>query len=256
MCLISVALQCSNEYPFVFVGNRDEYHARDSAPAAWWDDAPDVLGGRDRVAGGSWLGINRTGDFAVVTNRPDLPAPTDNALSRGALVADRLLGKAAAGLDAELDGNHLRYGGFSLLTGNIHPDSGDTTRCLSGGNGSDALAELPLPKRIFGLSNTALNDPWPKLTWLNTELQSLARSDELGDTEQLFALLLRRTPVPGADTDWVSALPFIAGAEYGTRCATVITVNRNGECHFAERRYGPEGTHDGESVFEFSLTPP
>ena len=75
MCLLSLAWQAHADYPLVFVGNRDEYHARPTAAADWWADAPDILGGRDLEAGGSWLGVSKQGRFAVVTNRPDLPAP-------------------------------------------------------------------------------------------------------------------------------------------------------------------------------------
>ena len=75
MCLLSLAWQAHPDYPLIFVGNRDEYHARPTAAADWWQDRPDILGGRDLQAGGTWLAINRKGDFGVVTNRPDLPAP-------------------------------------------------------------------------------------------------------------------------------------------------------------------------------------
>ena len=69
-----------------FAGNRDEFHARRSAPAAWWSDAPDVFGGRDLEAGGSWLGITRAGRLAVVTNQPGLGKPDGRQPSRGELV--------------------------------------------------------------------------------------------------------------------------------------------------------------------------
>ena len=47
MCLVDVAWRAHPDYPFIFVGNRDEFHARASAAADWWQDAPDVFGGRD-----------------------------------------------------------------------------------------------------------------------------------------------------------------------------------------------------------------
>jgi uncharacterized protein with NRDE domain len=260
MCLISVASQCSTEYPFVFVGNRDEFHARASAPADWWQDHPDILGGRDLVAGGSWLGISRYGQFAVVTNRPDMPAPQQNPLSRGALVSDRLkIGNntvAIAAIDAQLETDSQRYGGFSLLAGNIPPSAPATLACFSGGgggNGNGELASQSIPSGIFGLSNTAIEEPWPKLQWLNSELAVIAAANQLGDTDKLFSLLLREQPVPNADTDWVSARPFISGADYGTRCATVITVNREGQCCFIERRFGPGGVTTGETDQSFAL---
>lgn len=250
MCLLSIAWQCSVDYPFVFAGNRDEYHARASAPADWWRDDGDVLGGRDLVAGGSWLGINRDGRFAVVTNRPEMPAPQQDALSRGGLVAEQLSGQAdQQKLQLRLAENSERYGGFSLLAGNIAKGA---LHCYSGGQGSAGLDTAFVDRGIFGLSNTALDNPWPKLTWLNDELGAQAFKP---DPSRLFSLLLREEPVPGAVTDGVSSRPFIVGEGYGTRSATVVIVDRTGRCRFIERRFGPGGSDAGESAFEFRLQP-
>lgn len=253
MCLISAAWRYSEEYPFVFVGNRDEYHARPSAAADWWDDAPDVLAGRDLVAGGSWLGVNRRGKFAVVTNRPDLPAPGQDALSRGALVAEQLTdGQAHPDWRRNLERDAQRYGGFSLLTGTINPQAPGELYCYSGGNGIDELEALSLKPGVFGLSNTALEHSWPKLIWLNLQIGALLDKPN-AVVEDLFALLLRRDPVPDADDEGISARPFIVGDEYGTRSATVIMVNQKSQCLFIERRFGPGGTPLGETCEQFML---
>jgi uncharacterized protein with NRDE domain len=254
MCLISAAWQCSDQYPFVFVGNRDEYHARPSAAADWWQDAPHVLAGRDLVAGGSWLGINRRGAFAVVTNRPDLPAPEQGSLSRGALVTQQLTdGQAYPDWLAQLELDSQRYGGFSLLAGTINPQAGGELNCYSGGNGVGKLEALTVKPGVFGLSNTALEDSWPKLIWLNAQIGRLLGKPK-ADVEDLFALLLRREPVPNADKDGVWARPFIVGDEYGTRSATVIVVNQESECLFIERRFGPGGVPLGETSEQFTLS--
>ena len=257
MCLLSVAWQPDHDYPFIFAGNRDEYRARATAAADWWDDAPDVLGGRDLVAGGSWLGLNRDGRFAVVTNRPDLPAPDQGALSRGDLVSTWLIGQATiAGPnpDEQLAESSSRYGGFSLLFGNARPGHTYPLRQISGGNGLDGLACVMLPPGISGLSNTAPDAPWPKLQWLNRELGRLIRTSK-PDPDAIFELLQRQTAVPDTGQTGVPVTPFISGSVYGTRCCTVIIVDHDGHCQFIEQRFGPEGRATGESVFEFDLTP-
>lgn len=252
MCLLSVAWQSSVELPFIFAGNRDEYHARSSAAAGWWDDQPATLGGRDLVAGGSWLGINKNGRVAVVTNRPDLQAPEQDALSRGELVSGWLASPGTTNIIPQLPEHHHRYGGFSLLLGQVNPQLPLTMEQVSGGNGMPMLQRQEVQPGISGLSNTAIESPWPKLSWLNSELEQLVAEGEV-TTEQLFALLRRDTPVSDANTGWVSTRPFIAGSDYGTRCSTVVIVDQHGLCRFMERRFGAEGIELGESAFEFSF---
>jgi len=255
VCLLAVGWQCNDRFPFVFAGNRDEYHARPSAAADWWHDAPHVLGGRDLLAGGSWLGVSRNGRFAVVTNRPDLPAPEKSPLSRGELVANWLTADDSQSLGAlrsDLEVRASRYGGFSLLAATLGSDSNSKLQCLSGGSQGGPLQYEQIAEGITGLSNTATDKPWPKLTWLNRELAQLLHAGNV-DTERLFALLRREDPVPDTRATGVSARPFIIGQEYGTRCSTVITVDDTGYCHFLERRFGPNGLTMGESAFEFML---
>ena len=48
--------------------NRDEFHGRPAAAAAFWSDRPGILAGRDLQALGTWMGVSRGGRFAAVTN--------------------------------------------------------------------------------------------------------------------------------------------------------------------------------------------
>ena len=68
MCLIATAWRPGSAWPLVMAANRDEFFDRPSAPAQWWQTHPDVLAGQDLLAGGTWLGINRLGAFAALTN--------------------------------------------------------------------------------------------------------------------------------------------------------------------------------------------
>src|ERR1700682_4554219 len=85
MCLILVAWRAHADYPLVLAANRDEFHARAAAPAAWWQD-PKILAGRDLVAGGTWLAVAPDGRFAALTNDRDPALPQRDARSRGELV--------------------------------------------------------------------------------------------------------------------------------------------------------------------------
>src|SRR6266550_1767427 len=110
MCLISIAHLASPRWPLVIAANRDEFFARPARAAHWWDDAPDVLGGRDLRAGGSWMAVTRGGRFAMVTNVRGFPEPAD-ARSRGALVAD-FVRSAAEPLAFAQRVERARYAGF------------------------------------------------------------------------------------------------------------------------------------------------
>jgi uncharacterized protein with NRDE domain len=94
MCLILFAYRAHRDYPLVFAANRDEFHERPTATAAFWTDAPHVLAGRDLRAGGSWMGMTRSGRWAALTNYRDPPTTRPGRPSRGMLVADFLTGAA------------------------------------------------------------------------------------------------------------------------------------------------------------------
>jgi uncharacterized protein with NRDE domain len=98
--LILLANGVHPEHSLVLLANRDELHARPTQPAGFWPDAPDVFGGRDGVAGGTWLGVTRRGRFAAVTNVRAPDARRDGQ-SRGLLVAKLLTGRGTLEEDAE-----------------------------------------------------------------------------------------------------------------------------------------------------------
>ncbi|HEV8657635.1 MAG TPA: NRDE family protein, partial [Thermoanaerobaculia bacterium] len=58
MCLIAIAFRAS-KFRLVIAANRDEDHDRPTLAAHFWTDAPNILGGRDALHGGSWLAMTR-----------------------------------------------------------------------------------------------------------------------------------------------------------------------------------------------------
>src|SRR5829696_4272707 len=57
VCLILFANEANSRYRLVLAANRDEFYSRPTAPAAFWEEAPNVLAGRDLKGGGSWMGV-------------------------------------------------------------------------------------------------------------------------------------------------------------------------------------------------------
>ncbi|MFO0616590.1 MAG: NRDE family protein [Polyangiaceae bacterium] len=101
MCLVLLALEVHPEYPLVVAANRDEFHARPTAKAEFWADAPSLFAGRDLSAGGTWLGVTRSGRFAAVTN-VRAPGARTGTRSRGDLTRSYLVGDRDA-RDAALE---------------------------------------------------------------------------------------------------------------------------------------------------------
>ncbi|KAB2922968.1 MAG: NRDE family protein, partial [Dechloromonas sp.] len=176
MCLIVVGWRAHADYPLVVAANRDEFHARPSADAAAWPEAPAVFGGRDLEAGGTWLGIRRDGRFAAVTNVRE-PGVSKGQHSRGLLTRDFLLGELPAIDYAQnLDGS--LYSGFNLLLGD-----GDSLVYCSNRDGAPRL----LAPGVYGLSNHRLDSPWPKL--LAARRQAGRARQRRSPDGPLFALL-------------------------------------------------------------------
>ena len=70
MCTLVILRRPDHAWPLLFAANRDEMLERPwRPPARHWPDRPDVVAGRDELAGGTWLGVNDHGVGAAVLNR-------------------------------------------------------------------------------------------------------------------------------------------------------------------------------------------
>lgn len=253
MCLLVLAWMKHPRYRLVAAANRDEFHDRPSAPLAWWSDEARVLAGRDLRAGGTWMGVARSGRFGVITNFRDLESPPGpEAPSRGGLVPHYLVGDDAPGpYLARLNGSAARFAGFNLLVGDAHE-----LRYLSN---RDEGGPRALPAGVYGLSNHRLDTPWPKLVRSRERLVGAleAREPTLDD---LFAILADREalddetrPDTGLPPEWERALssPFVLHERYGTRCSTVLLTGHDGHTVVCERRFDAGGRLTGATRFEF-----
>jgi uncharacterized protein with NRDE domain len=251
MCLVVVAFQVSEDFPLIVAANRDEFHSRRSAAAHWWPDAPGVLAGRDLEAGGTWLGVHRSGRFAAVTNFRDAEPPSGRFESRGRLVAE-FLSAAVAPVDYVASIDREAYAGFNLLV-----SDGSTLAYLSNrGGGLQSVAP-----GIYGLSNATLDAPWEKVERSKARLARLIDERDLGD-DALQALLADRSKGPVEEvrdqrlpfaTAHAFTAPFIVTTEYGTRCSSTVFRDRIGRWQFVERRFDASGQPDGESRFSFGV---
>ena len=250
MCLVAVAVGCHPDYPLIVAGNRDELHARPAAPAQWWADAPEIFGGRDLQAGGSWLAVNRSGRFAVVTNQPAKSMPANTAPSRGALVTRFVSGGLPADRYVEQVGAQASaYAGFSLVVGDQHQAWLLREPC------GDAPALIALSSGISIITNALPGENWPKGDYLQRGLGHLLQGERF-DPDACFRLLEQREPVAKpADRPVLSTTPFVLQPGYGTRASTVLVIQRDGQCVMTERQFDATGRRAGESAAAFQLNP-
>jgi uncharacterized protein with NRDE domain len=249
MCLIVFAWNSHPDYRLILAANRDEAHTRPTKEAHWWPDQPAVLAGRDLQAGGTWLGMSRSGRFAAVTNYREGQRGKAAARSRGQLVNDFLQTDVApVEYSQTLDG--VNYAGFSLLTADRN-----SMACVSN-RGEQAETLAP---GIYGLSNAALDTPWPKLTQSKQALQSLLDGGDVNTTQLLNLLSDRSTAAVGDIHD--DGLPFdlarslsavfIVTPQYGTRCSTAVLLRHDGRVEFVERSFTSDGEPNGSRSFNF-----
>lgn len=237
MCLILCAWKSHPKYELLIAANRDEFLARPSAPASWWEDSPDVLGGRDLEQMGTWLGCTRDGRFAAVTNVRERSVQRKDAPSRGWLTRRFLESDLSVDqyLD-ELEEIGAEYNGYNLLVGadgtiGYHSNRGFGAKLLTPG--------------IYGISNHLLDTPWPKVRKGKDRLSRLlARSGAELPVETLFELLSDRTVAPddelpdtglGIELERMVSPIFTVGKEYGTRCSTVLIRDTRRRVYFEER---------------------
>ncbi|MEM1044396.1 MAG: NRDE family protein [Bacteroidota bacterium] len=253
MCTLFVARSVHPHYPLIVASNRDEAHERPTASAAFWDDAPRVLAGRDLRAGGAWHGITTEGRWAIVTN---IRAPqwmrSDFPRSRGALVADYLRSdEAPADFAARAAAERDEYGGFNLLLGSPEAlwfvSSTEPPRALGPG--------------FYGLSNGTLGEPWPKVARGGQAFQRWVEAGAAGE-EALFEIMRNPATAPdgqlpstgvGLDLERTLSALFIEGPAYGTRTTTLLTVRDDDAVRFAERSFGPNGAATGAVEHDFQI---
>ncbi len=254
MCLILFAIQQHPDYPLILAANRDEYYQRPSATAQFWSDCPNVLAGRDLEANGTWLGISRAGKFAAVTNFYS-PDSTLTALrSRGELVSKFL--QSEQPIDhyrATLKASVHHYNGYGLLFG----DSSEL-HYLS----NKTRITTTLHSGVHALSNTLINSPWPRVKTGKRLLQELVSQEQTLRLEDLFQILTDDgsdypTAINPIESTEPSTSPiFIRSNDYGTRCSTVILIDRESNVTFEERSFNRTSEcYHSRQHFEFQINP-
>jgi uncharacterized protein with NRDE domain len=269
MCLILFALNAHPAYKLVLAANRDEFIQRPAHVAHYWHYYPDVLGGLDLEAGGTWLGITKGGRFTALTNVRDLSNINPDAPSRGELTHKFLTHPDLPMTDfaALLERKGKQYNGFNILWGDFAGDKADLFWYSNYNSEQYNRTATKITSGVHGLSNALLDTPWFKVERGQVRLQ--AALEEINDPATLTSALLEilkdrtrpddtRLPSTGVSLEWERMLSsmFIETPDkkYGTRCSTVVLITRTNEVYFTEERFTPafRGTElqqDNDNLF-------
>jgi uncharacterized protein with NRDE domain len=237
MCLIVFSWKASAEKLLMMAANRDEFYKRPTSSLQVWNENPSIIAGKDLVAGGIWMGVNKSGKFAAVTNYRDPKTIKTEALSRGNITLDYLKGEE---LPEEylirLARNLDKYNGFNLILG-------DQVSAFYFSNVTQKIEKLK--PGFYGLSNHLLDTGWPKVVQAKKMLEPEFNKAN-PDLEIIFKILRNPAqaaeellPDTGIGKDLEKSLSpiFIETPNYGTRCSSFLNINRRGFIRFHERNY-------------------
>lgn len=245
MCLITFAYKAHPKYELILASNRDEFYGRPTRSAQFWEQEghPDILAGKDLEAGGSWLAVHKDGRWGAVTNYRDPSIQKEDPPSRGELVMDYLDSKQTAmNYLQDLSQKAADYNGFNLLLW-------DQKGFYHYSNQNKKVTRIS--EGVHGLSNALLDTSWPKLEQANTTLTKLMDDKNDIQKEDLFELLKDETkapeeklPVTGIPKELEKAVSsiFIKTPKYGTRCSTILLIDKAGHIDFTERSYLPKSS--------------
>jgi len=218
--------------PLIVAANRDERVDRPAVPVTVLRDRdPRILGGRDELAGGTWLAVNEHGVVAGLTNQPSPDGRDPTKRSRGelplAFAKHRTAKEAVATVSAELD--PAAYNACWMLVGDreslffIGISSGSTMDLEQLGPGLHILENAPLkpvsPKAAF-------------VRGLVTDAAAASAGNAAATVSALRTVLGDHRPaVPEPRTDAFGRVwpPAVTAAcvhvdGYGTRSAMIVSV--------------------------------
>jgi uncharacterized protein with NRDE domain len=237
MCLIFFSVNQHPQYKLILAGNRDEFYGRKTAPADFWTDKPEIIGGRDLEANGTWLGMTKRGRISFITNYRDIKNIKFNAPSRGQLVTDYLeMNSTPDQYLHEIESKGKDYNGFNLVVGTVN----ELWYLSNYKRGIHKISE-----EFHGLSNHVLDTPWPKIV-LGKEILKPVLQEKTIDPEVLMEILRDPNQAPddklpdtgvGLERERFLSSMFIKSPGYGSRCTTVVLVDYDNHVIFSERTY-------------------
>lgn len=255
MCLMLVAFRQIKRYPLLILFNRDELYNRPSQELHLWENKQ-IFAPRDLLKGGTWLGMNRAGNWGGVTTfRTGLPFKK-NARSLGLLVKDYLENsdEPEKFIHDHVLSNTNNYNPFNFICGNLNT--------MYWYSSQHKKYEIVTPG-IHALSNAYLNTPWPKVKKAKYKLTENLRSDSEPDLEHLLSIMKDRTlaqdfELPNTGIDFarekrISSI-HVANPLDGTCSTSLLAVDTNNYVRFIEIKYQNSLDFGMKTEFDFNIS--
>lgn len=253
MCILFIAINQHKEYPLILLANRDEFQARPTTSAQFWDDYPNLLAGRDEQDKGTWLGITKEGRISALTNYRNIPLHKEGRTSRGLLVKNYLTTNVLSSDYLNfLQSSKDKYNPYNILIGN-------RKELYVYNNVSNEAQKLETG--FYGLSNAFLNSPWPKLSRGISNLKEAILNNQI-EEEKLFLLMKDETKANddllpdtgvGIEKERFLSSIFLRSEVYGTRSTAIILIDNQNNVSFSEKTYNPKGETTKEMNTQFSF---
>ena len=216
MCTLIVLDRLVPGYPLIAAANRDEFYARPASAPRLLSAAPRIVGPRDEVAGGTWIGVGEGGLFAGLTNRPDGEPRDPSRRSRGEVTLQALRGPTVSRTLEAFGALPPRiYNGFHLYCAG--PDGAGLVVY-----GPEA-AVTPVAPGLHVITNHGMDlEGDPKTTRIRERLGNLRN---LKSAEEVFARL-EGTLRDHAGENLLERV-CIHGESYGTRSGSLIALHES-----------------------------
>ncbi|KAI9480644.1 MAG: NRDE protein-domain-containing protein [Benjaminiella poitrasii] len=284
MCILFWTVDNHPKYKFIFASNRDEFLKRPTAKAHFWNEPhQNVLAGTDlefnpadqHLKNGTWLGITRQGRFSALTNYRE--QNFRGSISRGVLVRDFLWGSDSVHEFLEKLHKHQNaYGGFNLV--NFDFSKNPVEMAYLSNRESQDIVDLT-PGEIYGISNSILNNPWPKVTQGKEIFEKIIKEEgedeeklinslfcllsttkpmnDVKDIKQIFDDLRERICIPLFE---FPDFPGVNDRSYATRTSAVVLIDHENNVTFVERLWRDESDLSlldpdkyDDAIFHFKL---
>lgn len=220
MCTVIILRRPDHRWPLLLAANRDEMIDRPwQPPARHWPDRPELVAGRDLLAGGSWLGLNDWGVTAALLNRTGSLGPAPDRRSRGELVLEALdHADAVAAAEALSHLDPHAYRSFNLIVA----DNRDTFWLRH--DGDRRIEVHPVKEGLSTIASGDLDDPrTPRLERARPRFRAAPAPDpDRGEWSAWEGLLSDPEAPPGAPAE--AMMRFTTPRGFGTVSSALIAL--------------------------------